>query len=74
MQGALVIPQNLTGKPLKVVTRDFYANNNVPYLPLSGNTYNDETTLITILSDVISALGGTYVPANDATSQLSTNI
>ena len=54
MEAAVVIPENLSGKTLKIVTRDFRN------LSLFGKKYNDNTPIITIIQDCINALGGEY--------------
>jgi hypothetical protein len=60
MEAALVIPQNLSGKILKVVTRDFESGPSGPYKPLRGKKYDDNTPILTPLKDIVEALGGTY--------------
>lgn len=59
MEAALVIPPALTGKALKVVTSD-YNDSNVQLKPLRGKEYDDNTSILTPLKDIIEALGGKY--------------
>ena len=60
MKAAIVVPPNLTGKTLKVVTRDFEGGSSGPYRPLRGKEYDDTTPTLSIAIDVLSALGGKY--------------
>ena len=60
MKAALVVPTALSGKALKVVTRYFDSKSSGPCKPLLGKEYDDNMSLITIIKDIIDALGGTY--------------
>ena len=58
MEAAVVVPENLTGKTLKVVTRDFEGRG--PYRPLIEKEYDDNTPILTPMIDIIESLGGKY--------------
>ena len=57
---AVVIPSNLTGKILKVVTKDFADGSQASFRPLREKNYDDNTNVLVIIKDIVEALGGTY--------------
>ena len=71
MLAALVIPPNLTGKTLKVVTRDFEGGQTGTFRPLRGKEYDDNTPIVTPMKDIITALGGTYTELDIDNMELS---
>lgn len=70
MKAALVVPPNLTGKTLKVVTRDFEGGLSGPYKPLREKEYDDNTPILTPMKDIIEALGGTYTELDIENTEL----
>lgn len=63
---AVVVPPNLSGKTLKVVTRD-YNDEGGQFKPLRGKEYDDNTPILTPMKDIVNALGGTYTELDDMT-------
>lgn len=63
---AVVVPPNLSGKTLKVVTRD-YNDEDGRFAPLRGKTYDDNTPILTPMKDIVKALGGKYTELDDMT-------
>lgn len=70
MNAALVVPPNLTGKILKVVTR-YYGSN---AMPLHGKKYDDNTPILIPMKDIIEALGGKYTELDSELEFENTNI
>ena len=74
MKAALIVPPNLSGKTLKIVTRDFEGGSSGPYKPLNGKEYDDNTTIRILMKDIVEALGGTYTELDSELEFENTNI